>query len=55
MNAASQDPVAALFENVVGTVRDNSAVLVSCSDRGLGGAVGGVKNNLVKLIDILST
>ena len=50
MNAASQDPVAALFENVVGTVRDNSAVLISCSDRGLSGAISGVKNNLVKLI-----
>jgi len=55
MHAASQDPVAALFENVVGTVRDNSAVLVSCSDRGLGGAVGGAKNSLVRLMDILST
>jgi len=53
MHAASQDPVAALFENVVGTVRDNSAVLVSCSDRGLGVAVSGVRNNLMKLIDIL--
>ena len=55
MHAASQDPVAALFENVVGTVRDNSAVLVSCSDRGLSGASSGVKSNLVKLIDILCT
>lgn len=33
--AASQDVLAALFENVVGLVRNNSSVLISCSDRGL--------------------
>ena len=55
MHAASRDPVAALFENVVGTVRDNFAVVISCSDRGLSGAASGVKNNLYKLVDILRT
>ena len=55
MHAAAQDPVAALFENVVGTVRDNSAVLITCSDRGLRGATSSVRGNLMKLIDILST
>ena len=57
-HAALQDPLAALFENVVGTVRDNSTVLITCSDKGLNGAVGAVKGllgHLVRLILITVT
>eukprot|EP00571_Detonula_confervacea_P011010 CAMPEP_0172305330 /NCGR_PEP_ID=MMETSP1058-20130122/6646_1 /TAXON_ID=83371 /ORGANISM="Detonula confervacea, Strain CCMP 353" /LENGTH=732 /DNA_ID=CAMNT_0013016895 /DNA_START=24 /DNA_END=2218 /DNA_ORIENTATION=+ len=53
--AASNDHVAALFENVVGTVRDNSSVLITCSDRGLEGAVGAVKGLLGHLTSLIST
>lgn len=41
--AASQDPMAALFENIVGTVRDNSSLLVTCTDVGLSGSVNALK------------
>ncbi|KAL7531957.1 hypothetical protein ACHAXR_004335 [Thalassiosira sp. AJA248-18] len=48
--AASRDPMAALFENIVGTVRDGSSVLITCSDKGLEGAVGAVKGLLGHLV-----
>ena len=49
-HAASHDHVAALFENIVGTVRDGSSVLITCSDRGLEGAAGAAKGLLGHLI-----
>lgn len=52
-SAALQDPVAALFENVVGTVRENSCVLIACSDRGLGGAAGAIKGLLAHILSTL--
>jgi molybdopterin biosynthesis enzyme len=51
--AAMQDPVAALFENVVGTVRDNSCVLISCSNRGLEGAACAIKGHIVHLLSAI--
>lgn len=48
--AASKDGLAALFENCVGTVREGSAVLVSCSDRGLDGAVASLSGSLKHLV-----
>lgn len=51
--ASSHDPMAALFENVVGIVRDGSAVLITCSDRGLEGAAGAVKGLLGQLTSLL--
>jgi molybdenum cofactor synthesis domain-containing protein len=51
--AAMQDPVVALFENVVGTVRDNSCVLISCSNRGLEGAACAIKGNIVHLLSAI--
>ena len=48
--AASQDGLAALFENVVGTVRKGSAVLISCSDKGLEGAVGSISGSIRHLV-----
>ncbi|KAL7520279.1 hypothetical protein ACHAWX_005013 [Stephanocyclus meneghinianus] len=52
--AAAQDGIAALFENVVGTVRDGTAVLVSCSDKGFEGAVSSISGSLWHLANILS-
>ncbi len=43
LGAASQDPMAALFENVIGIVRGNSSLLVTCTDLGLAGAVNAFK------------
>lgn len=51
--AVSEDGIAALFENVVGTVREGSAVLLTCSDRGLQGAVGAVRESLRHLATFL--
>eukprot|EP01082_Thalassiosira_pseudonana_P016042 g14187.t1 g14187 contig9:1356444-1356797(+) len=51
--AVSEDGIAALFENVVGTVRVGSAVLLTCSDRGLQGAVGAVRESLRHLATFL--
>lgn len=51
--AAMQDPLAALFENIVGTVRDNSCVLIACSNRGLEGATCAIKGNLVHLLSTI--
>lgn len=48
--AASYDPMAALFENIVGTVRDNSSLLVTCTDVGLAGAVNSVKGLIDHLV-----
>lgn len=48
--AASHDPMAALFENIVGTVRDNSSLLVTCTDVGLAGAVNSVKGLIDHLV-----
>jgi hypothetical protein len=48
--AASQDGLAALFENVVGTIRNGSAVLISCSDKGLEGAVGSISGTIRHLV-----
>eukprot|EP00804_Cyclotella_cryptica_P031061 CCRYP_015985-RA/>CCRYP_015985-RA protein AED:0.05 eAED:0.05 QI:0/0.5/0.33/1/1/1/3/530/738 len=44
--AATQDGIAALFENVVGTVRDGTAVLVTCSDKGFENAVKSIGGSL---------
>ena len=52
--AASLDPMAALFENIVGTVRDNSSLLVTCTDVGLAGAVDAFKRMLVHLVSSLA-
>lgn len=52
-SAASQDPLAALFENVVGTVRENSCVLIACSDRGLEGAAVAIKGLLPHVLGTL--
>jgi hypothetical protein len=43
--AAAQDGIAALFENIVGAVRDGTAVLVSCSDKGFEGAVSSISGS----------
>jgi len=51
-HAAAHDPVAALFENVVGIVRNGSAVLITCSDRGLEGAAVAVKGLLGYLVSV---
>ena len=51
-HAASQDPLAALFENQVGLVRDGTSALITCSDRGLEGAVGAVKGLLGHLVSV---
>lgn len=51
--AASEDALAALFENVVGLVRNASSVLVLCSDRGLGEAGSAVKSSLNHLVALL--
>ncbi len=51
--AAARDPIAALFECVVGTARENSCVLISCSDRGLEGTAGAVKGILVHVLSTL--
>ncbi|KAL7539504.1 hypothetical protein ACHAWF_006428 [Thalassiosira exigua] len=48
--AASRDPLAALFENVCGTVRDGSAVIITCSDRGLEGGIMAVQGSLGHLV-----
>ena len=53
VHAASHDPVAALFEYVAGTVRDNSSLLITCSDRGMEGAIGAVKGLLGHAVSIL--
>ena len=50
--AASKDPLAALFENAVGIVREGSAVLISCSDRGLDGAAMSIRNSLRRLVSV---
>ena len=51
--AASEDALAALFENVVGLVRNASSVLILCSDRGLGEAGAAVKSSLNHLVALL--
>lgn len=51
--AATEDALAALFENVVGLVRNASAVLVACSDRGLGAAGSVVRSSLNHLAAML--
>ena len=51
-HAAAHDPVAALFDNVVGIVRNGSAVLITCSDRGLEGAAVAVKGLLGYLVSV---
>lgn len=50
---ASQDALAALFENVVGLVKNESSVLISCSDRGLSEAGAVIKSSLKHLIALL--
>ena len=50
--AASEDPLASLFENVVGLVGD-SRVLISCSDRGVSEAGTVVRGSLYHLIQTL--
>lgn len=52
--AASEDALAALFENVVGLVRNSSSVLLLCSDRGLGEAGSAVKSSLNHLVALLN-
>jgi len=52
--AASQDSLAALFENVVGTVRRGSAVLLTCSDRGLEGAVKSISGSFRHVKSVLA-
>ena len=52
--ASFQDGLAALFENVVGTVRRGSAVLITCSDRGLDGAVTSISGSLRHLVGTVS-
>eukprot|EP00985_Skeletonema_marinoi_P002504 scaffold1033_cov141-Skeletonema_marinoi.AAC.33 len=51
--AASEDALAALFENSVGLVRNTSSVLISCSDRGLGEAGTVVRSSLNHLVAML--
>ena len=51
--AATEDALAALFENVVGLVRNASAVLVACSDRGLGAVGSVVRSSLNHLAAML--
>jgi len=51
--AASQDPLAALFANVVGLVRNESSVLISCSERGLGEAGTVIKSTVKHLVYML--
>lgn len=51
--ASSEDAIAALFENVVGLVRNASSVLILCSDRGLGEAGSAVKSSLNHLVALL--
>ena len=41
--AASCDKLAGLFENTVGTVRNGSAVVISCTDIGLDQTADGMK------------
>lgn len=48
--AASQDPLAALFENMVGTVREGSAVLMTFSDLGLDSAIRSISSSLRHLV-----
>jgi len=54
-SAASQDPMAALFENVVGIARGGTAVLITCSDRGLEGAAAAVTGLLGHLTSLLTS
>jgi molybdopterin molybdotransferase len=51
--AASQDALAALFANVVGLVRNESSVLISCSERGLGEAGIVIRSSLNHLVAML--
>ena len=51
--ASSEDTLAALFENVVGLVRNASSVLIACSDRGLGKAGSVVRSSLNHLVAML--
>jgi len=51
--AASCDKLAGLFENTVGTVRDGSAVVVSCTDIGLAQTADSMKPLLCHTVSLL--
>jgi hypothetical protein len=52
--ATSDDALAALFDNVVGTVRQGTALLITCSDTGLEGAVKSISESLQHLVRIIT-
>jgi len=52
--ASSQDGIAAMFENVVGTLRERSSLIITCSDIGLERAIGAMKGSLFHAVSVNS-
>jgi len=52
--ASSQDGIAAMFENVVGTLRERSSLIITCSDIGLERAIGAMKGSLFHAISLIN-